>query len=323
MVASNPLRFVTLNVGGKPFSTSIQTLASRDSHSMLARLVSGHLQSAKDSKGRILIDRDPMHFGLILNYLRDGSCVLPADEQQQRELQREAAYYQLDGLLASLSTLPLTSAGDFQASISQRIKADSLLQAALQLILECAFGSPLTAGLSELPARKACVDVTLRESAYDPLAMTLYIGSVDNFVRLEIAPFQGFERFSQHLVFRGPCATQEFRRTHVAELKTHPVTGAPVGYDQNMYTAGTGSAIIMKVWKHHCIDTLSQKHRHLRDCVMHAVHNQTALKWALELAGYREVGLNLQAFQQRSECDADSGPTPVFCNVRFSIHLSL
>ena len=46
-------------------------------------------------QGRTFIDRDPKHFGLILNYLRDGTCVLPADSQGLQEVLQEAEFYQV------------------------------------------------------------------------------------------------------------------------------------------------------------------------------------------------------------------------------------
>ena len=46
-------------------------------------------------QGFIFVDRDPKHFGVILNYLRDGFAVLPRDEQALREIMVEAAYYKV------------------------------------------------------------------------------------------------------------------------------------------------------------------------------------------------------------------------------------
>ncbi len=46
-------------------------------------------------QGCIFIDRDPKHFGLILNFLRDGFAVLPRDEQALREIMVEAAHYKV------------------------------------------------------------------------------------------------------------------------------------------------------------------------------------------------------------------------------------
>ena len=46
-------------------------------------------------QGRVFIDRDPKHFRIILNYLRDGTCALPADEAGILELLQEVEFYQV------------------------------------------------------------------------------------------------------------------------------------------------------------------------------------------------------------------------------------
>lgn len=57
-------------------------------------------------QGRIFIDRDPKRFALILNYLRDGTCVLPADSLGIEEVLQEAEFYQV---LAPWTALPCTA----------------------------------------------------------------------------------------------------------------------------------------------------------------------------------------------------------------------
>ena len=43
----------------------------------------------------MFVDRDPKHFALILNFLRDGFAVLPRDEQALTEIMVEAAHYKV------------------------------------------------------------------------------------------------------------------------------------------------------------------------------------------------------------------------------------
>lgn len=45
------------------------------------------------SSGWILIDRCGKHFGIILNFLRDGSAPLPESPREIAELLAEAKYY--------------------------------------------------------------------------------------------------------------------------------------------------------------------------------------------------------------------------------------
>ncbi|KAI1697601.1 BTB/POZ domain-containing protein [Ditylenchus destructor] len=84
--------WVRLNVGGKLFQTTKDTL-SQYPESFLARMVNGDLQSEKDETGAFLIDRDPEHFRVILNYLR--SPVLECNKNVLKELLREADFYNI------------------------------------------------------------------------------------------------------------------------------------------------------------------------------------------------------------------------------------
>ena len=65
---------IDLDVGGTRFRTSRQTLLS-DPDSMLAKMFDpGSSFSAPGVKmdGAYFLDRDPAHFGAVLNYLRSG-----------------------------------------------------------------------------------------------------------------------------------------------------------------------------------------------------------------------------------------------------------
>ena len=55
----------------------------------------------RNLQGHIFIDRDPKHFALILNFLRDGFAVLPRDEQALTEIMVEAAHYKARCTLSS------------------------------------------------------------------------------------------------------------------------------------------------------------------------------------------------------------------------------
>lgn len=55
-------------------------------------------------KYRYFIDRDPTHFEKILNFLRDGICILPENNYYvvKQELLQEAKYYSLTELIEYL-----------------------------------------------------------------------------------------------------------------------------------------------------------------------------------------------------------------------------
>ncbi|KAJ6974977.1 hypothetical protein NC653_030964 [Populus alba x Populus x berolinensis] len=86
---------IRLNIGGKKFCTTIDTLTQGEPDSMLAAMFRGRFMVSEDpDKGYVFIDRDGKHFRHILNWLRDG--VVPTlTDAGYSELMREAEYYQL------------------------------------------------------------------------------------------------------------------------------------------------------------------------------------------------------------------------------------
>lgn len=91
---------IYLDVGGKKFTTSLDTLC-KDQTSMFAVMFSGRHLLTQNRDGSYFIDRDGSHFHHILNYLR-GSVSSPADLPENQlvlnALRREADYFQLRGL---------------------------------------------------------------------------------------------------------------------------------------------------------------------------------------------------------------------------------
>ncbi|KAK3551517.1 hypothetical protein QTP70_017357 [Hemibagrus guttatus] len=92
-------RWVRLNVGGTYFLTTTQTLC-REPKSFLYRLCQEdpELQSDKDELGAYLIDRDPVYFGPVLNYLRHGKLVLNKNLTEEGALE-EAEFYNITSLI--------------------------------------------------------------------------------------------------------------------------------------------------------------------------------------------------------------------------------
>jgi hypothetical protein len=81
---------VTLNVGGKRFATSRQTL-SWVPDSFFSSLMSGRIPSLRDETGAIFIDRDPGAFVPILHYLRTKT--VDCGNISLRILKHEAEFY--------------------------------------------------------------------------------------------------------------------------------------------------------------------------------------------------------------------------------------
>lgn len=90
--------WITLNVGGKHFTTSRSTLSAKESLSMLARMFADDNNrylmnpSVTDETGAYLIDRSPEYFEPILNYLRHGNVVLDNHVNPKGVLE-EALFY--------------------------------------------------------------------------------------------------------------------------------------------------------------------------------------------------------------------------------------
>ena len=98
---------VKLNVGGQHFTTSVQTL-TKDPNSMLAAMFSGRFDMKPSEDGSFFIDRDGTHFRFILNFLRTGKLTLPEGATFIKELEEEAEFYQIQGLMEALRPAKLT-----------------------------------------------------------------------------------------------------------------------------------------------------------------------------------------------------------------------
>lgn len=103
--ALSPLnhRYVKLNVGGRLFSTSMDTLTRQDN--MLRAMFSGRIDVSTDSDGYILIDRCGRHFEFILNYLRDEDSqgltyyMDGKEEADLYDLLKEAKFYCIQSIV--------------------------------------------------------------------------------------------------------------------------------------------------------------------------------------------------------------------------------
>ncbi|XP_032401295.1 SH3KBP1-binding protein 1 isoform X2 [Xiphophorus hellerii] len=99
---SSPVKsgdIIHLNVGGKRFSTSRQTLTWVPD-SFFSSLLSGRISTLKDDEGAIFIDRDPSLFAPILNFLR--SKELYPRSINVHMLMHEAEFYGITPLVRKL-----------------------------------------------------------------------------------------------------------------------------------------------------------------------------------------------------------------------------
>lgn len=102
--------WVTLNVGGKQFTTTRMTLTAKEPFSMLSRMFaneSGNYNlnpSVTDANGAFLIDRSPTYFEPILNYLRHGKLILDNGVNVHGVLE-EAQFFGIESLVPLLESL--------------------------------------------------------------------------------------------------------------------------------------------------------------------------------------------------------------------------
>ncbi|XP_039193767.1 BTB/POZ domain-containing protein KCTD11 [Crotalus tigris] len=96
-----PGPLVTLNVGGKLYSTTLETL-TRVPDSMLGAMFRDPQPALLDSCGNYFIDRDGKTFRHVLNFLRFGRLDLPEGYAELSLLRAEADFYQIRPLLHQL-----------------------------------------------------------------------------------------------------------------------------------------------------------------------------------------------------------------------------
>ena len=120
---------IKLNVGGQHFTTSLQTL-TKDPNSMLAAMFSGRFDMKPSEDGSFFIDRDGTHFRFILNFLRTGKLTLPEGVTFTKELEEEAEFYQIQGLIDALRPEPFR-----ESTILTNVEHRKILQGWLPEVL--------------------------------------------------------------------------------------------------------------------------------------------------------------------------------------------
>eukprot|EP01095_Lingulamoeba_sp_RSL-Kostka_P012166 TRINITY_DN477_c2_g1_i1.p1 TRINITY_DN477_c2_g1~~TRINITY_DN477_c2_g1_i1.p1 ORF type:complete len:288 (+),score=62.59 TRINITY_DN477_c2_g1_i1:35-865(+) len=104
---------VKLDVGGKLFSTSMSTLLSQ-SDTFFSKLFSGDFDIMYQEDGSIFIDRDPIVFRYILNFLR-GYCfdIESVSTQDLNWLYEDAKFYQIKKLEEKIEDSQIEGILDF------------------------------------------------------------------------------------------------------------------------------------------------------------------------------------------------------------------
>ncbi|CAJ0926420.1 unnamed protein product [Ranitomeya imitator] len=95
--------WLTLNVGGRYFTTTRSTLVSKEPDSMLSHMFSDRdaWGNKRDHRGAFLIDRSPEYFEPILNYLRHGQLIVN-DGVNLLGVLEEAKFFGIDSLIEHL-----------------------------------------------------------------------------------------------------------------------------------------------------------------------------------------------------------------------------
>ncbi|KAH9488028.1 BTB/POZ domain-containing protein kctd9 [Bulinus truncatus] len=149
--------WVRLNVGGKLFATTRSTLTRTDGDSMLARMFSTENEvewnSLMDETGAYLIDRSPLYFEPILNYLRHGRLILDKFVNPEGVLE-EAKFFGLSTLIETLEELiEQEELPDDNTPITRRDLVLRLLSTPTNLELRCQGMNFSGANLSKLDLR--------------------------------------------------------------------------------------------------------------------------------------------------------------------------
>ncbi|KAG7201032.1 hypothetical protein KM043_003383 [Ampulex compressa] len=135
--------WITLNVGGKYFTTTRDTLTKKEPTSMLARMFTESENSEQciqpsrqDHNGAYLIDRSPTYFEPLLNYLRHGQMIIDANVNAAGVL-AEARFYGIDGVVDTLTRL----------AKEKDLQKEGLVSLTRKDVLKAIMSTPTTSGL--------------------------------------------------------------------------------------------------------------------------------------------------------------------------------
>ena len=126
MTRPGDLAPVHLDVGGKHYTTSLATLQAVPG-SRIYKTFSGRLATILDKKTNCyFLDRDGELFSYVLQYLRTGSLLLPADFNAWEELEIEANYWDLKDLERLTKQEHLKRSDRLSMVVMKQIESDKI-----------------------------------------------------------------------------------------------------------------------------------------------------------------------------------------------------
>lgn len=116
----DPTQRIRLNVGGQTFETTVNVITSQKGHALL-HMINHEGRYESPPEKTIFIDRSPLLFSLIIDFLRKGKLNLSSNENNNallRDLLDEAMFYGLSGLV-SLVRRQLQESSSFSSVVSR------------------------------------------------------------------------------------------------------------------------------------------------------------------------------------------------------------
>jgi len=100
--AYSPDDKIIFDIGGVTFKTTISTL-KKSEPSVFTSIADGRHEIQKNDQGLyVFLDRNPIHFNTLLNYIRSGNIAIPKEFSDQVNLLEEAKFFQIKSVIQML-----------------------------------------------------------------------------------------------------------------------------------------------------------------------------------------------------------------------------
>eukprot|EP00055_Hartaetosiga_balthica_P015333 m.89813 g.89813 ORF g.89813 m.89813 type:complete len:826 (+) comp8839_c5_seq1:219-2696(+) len=150
---ANPTDWIKLDVGGKIFRTTRQTLTKEEGSMLALMFTTTDWNSSTDEQGAFLFDRSPKYFEPLLSYLRDGTIILD-NNISPRGVLAEAHFFGLWGAIDILQ--PLAEKEKLRLDSTPPLSRETFTT----ILLACASTSTLRCqGLNFEGADLSCLDL--------------------------------------------------------------------------------------------------------------------------------------------------------------------